>query len=58
MLICRPKTGEQLEIEREREQALLEEIEKTEKERVKKKGKILVSLLDMVFQNLLVSDRC
>ena len=31
------------QLEKEREQALLEEIEKTEKERVKKKGKFLQS---------------
>ena len=29
------------QLEKEREQALLEEIEKTEKERVKKKGKLI-----------------
>ena len=32
------------QLEKEREQALLEEIEKTEKERVKKKGKWYISL--------------
>merc|ERR1712051_157253 len=45
------------QLEKEREQALLEEIEKTEKERVKKKGlKVLKSsgILD-AYQGLLVS---
>ena len=32
------------QLEKEREQALLDEIEKTEKERVKKKGKTVVGL--------------
>ena len=34
------------QLEKEREQALLEEIEKTEKERVKKKGKVKL-VIDM-----------
>ena len=36
------------QLEKEREQALLEEIEKTEKERVKKKGKVLHNLKPII----------
>ena len=36
------------QLEKEREQALLEEIEKTEKERVKKKGTVIILLISEV----------
>ena len=41
------------QLEKEREQALLEEIEKTEKERVKKKGKVK-SIVDNLLKDITV----
>lgn len=44
------------QLEKEREQALLEEIEKTEKERVKKKGTVKLFSLINSLCSLLFSD--
>ena len=43
------------QLEKEREQALLEEIEKTEKERVKKKGTVNKLLIYKVSQMLILT---